>query len=78
MSKLKIFQLKSSIFERPCDVTWWEKPVFRGEKPVFQGARALDQKPGIANLEESIRHFKLFYHKDTFINLSSLSNNFSC
>ena len=42
-SALKIFQLKSSIFERPRDVTWWEKPV-------FHEARTLGQNPGIANL----------------------------
>ena len=34
MSALKIFQLKSTIFERPCDVTSWEKPVFHGV-PAF-------------------------------------------
>ena len=42
MSTLKIFQLKSSIFERPRDVTWWKKPV-------FHGARAFDRNPEIAN-----------------------------
>ena len=29
---LKNFQLKSSIFELPRDVTWWEKPVFHGAR----------------------------------------------
>ena len=43
MSILKNFQLKSSIFERLCDVTWWEKPVFHGVKPVFHAECALDQ-----------------------------------
>ena len=28
----QIFQLKSSIFERPHDVIWWEKPVSHGAR----------------------------------------------
>ena len=31
---LKFFHLKSSIFECPCDITWWEKPVFH-RPPTF-------------------------------------------
>ena len=38
MSMLKNFPLKSSIFQRPRDITCWEKPVFHGEKPVFHAA----------------------------------------
>ena len=41
-SALNIFQLIELHFEHPCDLTWWEKPV-------FHGARALGQNLGIAN-----------------------------
>ena len=46
---LNFFQLKSSIFERPHDVTWWEKPVFHGA-PAFAKTRPNpgNSKPSIS------------------------------